>query len=312
MLGDPATGQPIVGVRRSGRHQGDIDRVPFTTQEVGAAVASATPPSPATLTRQPATVILPTSTATVENRVTGTARGEINVRYGPGVDYPRIGVAQAGVSFEVTRWHTQFPWVQIAIRCEQRIRRCHRCWTLRAISSACRRSARSAELPADADLQYGGERLAEPAHPVRRLRRSAPGMEHRAQAGFERLQQGQRLFLMDLRMARRSRLGTASPSAALVSKGRHLAICTASWVPPNASGRGIVTPCCSGTPQSTVTSSAGQARGQIGRPSSCLRSATHVPDLRARSQQRSHTPALVPSENGRVSSRHLTPQPDDG
>jgi uncharacterized protein YraI len=45
--------------------------------------------------------------------VAGTARGEINIRYGPGVDYPRVGIAQAGERFQIVGYHTQFPWVQI-------------------------------------------------------------------------------------------------------------------------------------------------------------------------------------------------------
>jgi uncharacterized protein YraI len=52
-------------------------------------------------------------TATLAAQVVGTAQGEINVRYGPGIEYPRVGVAQGGDPFEITAWHTQLPWVQI-------------------------------------------------------------------------------------------------------------------------------------------------------------------------------------------------------
>lgn len=44
--------------------------------------------------------------------VTGRVLGEINIRYGPGVDYPRIGVAQAGDTLELMRTHTTLPWVE--------------------------------------------------------------------------------------------------------------------------------------------------------------------------------------------------------
>jgi beta-lactamase class A len=41
-------------------------------------------------------------------------QGELNVRFGPGVDYPRLGIVQAGARFAVTRRHTQVEWVEIA------------------------------------------------------------------------------------------------------------------------------------------------------------------------------------------------------
>lgn len=56
----------------------------------------------------------PTATATQQYDVMIEAQGELNVRYGPGTEYPRIGVLQAGDRYPVTRRHTQFPWVEIA------------------------------------------------------------------------------------------------------------------------------------------------------------------------------------------------------
>lgn len=50
---------------------------------------------------------------TLNAAVIGTAQGEINIRYGPGTEYPRIGVGAVGDAYEVTAWHSQFPWVQI-------------------------------------------------------------------------------------------------------------------------------------------------------------------------------------------------------
>lgn len=53
------------------------------------------------------------ATSTPTFNVAGTVYNEINIRYGPGTDYPRVGVAQAGERFQITAYHTQFPWVQI-------------------------------------------------------------------------------------------------------------------------------------------------------------------------------------------------------
>lgn len=45
--------------------------------------------------------------------VTGETTGEVNIRYGPGIEYPRLGVAFAGERYEITGYHTQRPWVRI-------------------------------------------------------------------------------------------------------------------------------------------------------------------------------------------------------
>jgi uncharacterized protein YraI len=50
---------------------------------------------------------------TLNAAVTGVVLGEINIRYGPGVEFPRLGVGRAGEGYAVTAWHTQLPWVQI-------------------------------------------------------------------------------------------------------------------------------------------------------------------------------------------------------
>lgn len=109
LLGDPATLQPmgwvfaeLVTVR------GNISQVPFSTQNLSAG-PTATPPA---ITTTPAPN-MPTTTPTAAFAVSGVVRGEINIRYGPGVDYPRIGTAVEGDRFEITGWHTQFPWAQI-------------------------------------------------------------------------------------------------------------------------------------------------------------------------------------------------------
>ena len=47
--------------------------------------------------------------------MSGVLKGEVNVRYGPGTNYPRIDIGQAGDRFQITGYHTQVPWVEVAI-----------------------------------------------------------------------------------------------------------------------------------------------------------------------------------------------------
>ena len=90
---------------------GDINRVPVSELIIDSAPAQATSPSPA----DTATIAPPTATPTIGAfGVTGLVSGEVNIRYGPGVEYPRAGVAHAGDRFEVTGYHTQFPWLRIS------------------------------------------------------------------------------------------------------------------------------------------------------------------------------------------------------
>ncbi len=104
--------------------QGDINLLPLSTLVVG---ASAAPTLPLPTQGDPSTgATLPLATATLAalvntplpptpaSSVTGLVNGEINVRYGPGTEYERLGVAQAGDQFAITAYHTQLPWVQIA------------------------------------------------------------------------------------------------------------------------------------------------------------------------------------------------------
>ncbi len=71
----------------------------------GAPVTSASPAA----SDDPATAV---PTLPPSGTVTGRVLGEINVRYGPGVEYPRIGVAQAGDTLEIVRTHSTLPWVE--------------------------------------------------------------------------------------------------------------------------------------------------------------------------------------------------------
>lgn len=128
LLADPATNQPIGWVYYELVNvTGNINSVAFSTLNV------TTPPTPtptATLeapavtntsdTSSPAatatgdSVAPPTFTATPAFSVVGLVSGEVNIRYGPGPNFDRLGVAQAGDRLNVVGYHTQFPWVQVA------------------------------------------------------------------------------------------------------------------------------------------------------------------------------------------------------
>lgn len=95
---------------------GDINRVPFTDAIIDSSAPSegadtAASPQP----QASATRARPTATPTIGAfGVTGLVSGEVNIRYGPGVVYPRAGVARAGDRLDVTGYHTQFPWVRVS------------------------------------------------------------------------------------------------------------------------------------------------------------------------------------------------------
>lgn len=119
LLGDPATNQPIGWVFQDlVTISGNIGLVALSTLEVGSppplpspTLGSSSPMPTGTLTL--IGVALPTATPTSANAIVGLVTGDINIRYGPGIDFPRIGFARAGATFEIVAWHTQFPWVQI-------------------------------------------------------------------------------------------------------------------------------------------------------------------------------------------------------
>lgn len=117
LLGDPVTQEPIGWVYQEITIiSGNLNSVPFSTLVV-TDNPTATAAAP-TLTLAPnSTPLSRTATlapsATPAFTVAGTTQGEVNIRYGPGTNYQRIGVAQAGDRFQVTAWHTQLPWVQI-------------------------------------------------------------------------------------------------------------------------------------------------------------------------------------------------------
>lgn len=118
LLGDPVSLSPIGWVFRDlVTVQGDVNTVPFSEQIVDESFLSTPPTQMPSGTAEGSSARLPEVTATPTPQqnfnVAGSVLGEINLRYGPGQQYPRVGVAQAGDRFEITGYHTQFPWVQI-------------------------------------------------------------------------------------------------------------------------------------------------------------------------------------------------------
>ncbi len=117
LLGDPASGAPLGWVFRDlVSVQGDLAPVPLTESPLSAApppMPTATLPAAQVGALTSPTLPVPTATATPVGAVTGTTRGEINLRYGPGVDYQRVGVGAPGETFSIVAYHTQFPWVQV-------------------------------------------------------------------------------------------------------------------------------------------------------------------------------------------------------
>lgn len=116
LLGDTASSVPIGWVfAELVNPQGNMNSVPFSTLVIDGSPdpAAMQPTIEATPASQIVGVALPSPTATLSASVVGTVNGEINIRFGPGADYPRIGIGRAGDRFEITAWHTQLPWLQI-------------------------------------------------------------------------------------------------------------------------------------------------------------------------------------------------------
>ena len=113
LLGDSDTAQPIGWVYETlVSVAGSVFRVPFSVLVVDPAAPPAA--SPPNLRASPTAAMQTTATATpLPDTVYGIVSGEVNVRHGPGVDYPRAGVAVAGERFEISGYHTQFPWLRV-------------------------------------------------------------------------------------------------------------------------------------------------------------------------------------------------------
>ncbi len=79
-----------------------IEQVPYLTESI--VVDTPTPSSGA---GQPA------STATATTQVWVEAQAEVNVRFGPGIDYPRIGRMTPGRRYAALSRHALYPWLLI-------------------------------------------------------------------------------------------------------------------------------------------------------------------------------------------------------
>ena len=90
---------------------GNVNAVPITDM----AIDPAGPAPPENTAEAPApTAAAATSTPTPgQFGVSGIVTGEVNIRYGPGLEYARAGVARAGDQFDVTGYHTLYPWLRI-------------------------------------------------------------------------------------------------------------------------------------------------------------------------------------------------------
>lgn len=126
LLGEPNTLEPKGWVYNTlVTVNGNVNVVPYSDLILNEAVPTPLPLGTATPNpnqTQPDVATSPTLTANTNITptptisvfaVSGIATGEINIRYGPGVEYPRVGVAYAGDRYEITGYHTQFPWVRI-------------------------------------------------------------------------------------------------------------------------------------------------------------------------------------------------------
>lgn len=123
LLGEPETFAPKGWVYETlVTVNGNINVVPFSdlilNQPTPFPIATAIPTQAQSNSLPSPTVgasVSVTATPTISAfAVTGIVTGEVNVRYGPGTEYPRVHVAFAGERFEITGYHTQFPWVRIA------------------------------------------------------------------------------------------------------------------------------------------------------------------------------------------------------
>jgi uncharacterized protein YraI len=119
LLGDPVTRQPIGWVFQDLLNvTGNLANVPISNFVMSGSIAN--PISPTLPAPDVTPLPLPTSapfgqpTAVPAFAVSGRVMNEVNIRYGPSIEFTRLGVAFAGEVFEITGYHTQFPWVQIA------------------------------------------------------------------------------------------------------------------------------------------------------------------------------------------------------
>ncbi len=87
---------------------GDDQNLPLSTLVVS---ARPTGPTPAATTAELS--LTPTPQVSTPVPVYGALAGTVNLRQGPGVEYARIAVGQAGERFRLSARHSQVPWVQV-------------------------------------------------------------------------------------------------------------------------------------------------------------------------------------------------------
>lgn len=102
LLGDAETGAPIGWVYQELVDTiGDLQGLPFSELNLAASVH--------------ASHETPTAPNPVGSPVMGTVQGEINLRAGPSITYPRLAVARKGETFEIMATHAQYPWLKLRV-----------------------------------------------------------------------------------------------------------------------------------------------------------------------------------------------------
>ena len=116
LLGEKESGAPMGWVYQTlVAVRGDINQLPYSTTVVRVGTA----PQPTPVARVDSSLAasptpLPDQASSSLFGVSGEILGEVNIRYGPGINYPRIGVAAPGQRFDITGYHTQLPWIRIS------------------------------------------------------------------------------------------------------------------------------------------------------------------------------------------------------
>ena len=119
LIGSQETGLPLGWVYETlVTVSGDINLAPISAIRVDAGAPFVTPTALPLLSPTEQSDSYPSGAASTSQPdprfgVSGRVIGEVNIRYGPGIEYPRVGVALAGQQYDITGYHTQFPWVRI-------------------------------------------------------------------------------------------------------------------------------------------------------------------------------------------------------
>lgn len=128
LLGTPDTFEPLGWVFQDLVNiSGDIFTLPLSENSLAAQGVIATPeafptstiagvsaPPTSTLGTPVDTSAAPLPSSTPNFNIYALVNGEINLRYGPGADYPRLGVALPGERLQIVGYHTTLDWVQVS------------------------------------------------------------------------------------------------------------------------------------------------------------------------------------------------------